>query len=124
MHSILEDALREIIRDEIAQHRKEFLTDIESIIEAAMNDKAGASSNAVYLTSAEAAELVGVSPTSIRNWVARGELQAHYAGRLLRVRRDELEAYISRDRPRDTDKVDRAVADERARDLAKAALRR
>jgi excisionase family DNA binding protein len=65
-----------------------------------------------FMTAEEAAEVAAVDPATVRRWVNRGELPGHYAGRLLRVRLDELRAYLSRDRstgePVD---VDRRVAE-------------
>jgi excisionase family DNA binding protein len=51
-----------------------------------------------YLTAEQAADIAGVSPATVRAWARRGTLQGHRAGRLLRVRLDQLEEYLSRDR--------------------------
>ncbi|MCU0293356.1 MAG: helix-turn-helix domain-containing protein [Thermoanaerobaculaceae bacterium] len=51
-----------------------------------------------YLTADEAGKVAGVRAATVRRWVYRGELPGHYSGRLLRVRRDELKAYLARDR--------------------------
>jgi len=50
-----------------------------------------------FLTSAEAAELMGVSPSTIKRWVDEGELEAERtAGGHRRIRRALLEAFRSR----------------------------
>lgn len=51
-----------------------------------------------YLTAREAARIASVRPETVRGWVARGELPDHRAGRLLRVRLDQLQAYLARAR--------------------------
>lgn len=48
-----------------------------------------------YLSVKEAATLAGVSPDSIRSWIQTGKLPRHNAGRVLRVRRDELEQFLA-----------------------------
>lgn len=48
-----------------------------------------------YLTPSEAAAIAKVSPATIRRWVRRGELTRHEAGSRVRVRRAELEKFLS-----------------------------
>ena len=67
-----------------------------------------------YLKVDEAAEIAAVRPSTVRGWVDRRLLPGHHAGRLVRIRADELHAFLSRARePRDVD-VD---IDERASDI-------
>lgn len=47
-----------------------------------------------YLSPKEAGELVGVNPATVRGWIAGG-LRHYGRGRVLRVRRDELQAFLS-----------------------------
>ena len=49
-----------------------------------------------YLTTTEAAATAQVAPKTIRRWADDGRLPAHWAGRLLRIRLDELEAFLAR----------------------------
>lgn len=46
-------------------------------------------------TAEEAAEYLGISHWTVRRLVANHELRGVYLGRLLRVRRSDLEAYLS-----------------------------
>ena len=48
-----------------------------------------------YLTTHAAAEMAGVAGKTIRAWVRRGQLRAHFAGRLLRIERRELERFLA-----------------------------
>lgn len=48
-----------------------------------------------YLTTAEAASTAQVAPKTIRRWTREGRLRAHWAGRLLRIRLDELESFLA-----------------------------
>src|SRR5438067_2790750 len=54
-----------------------------------------------YCTIAQAAELLGVSRTTIRRWIAAGKLPASKAGRrTTRIRRQDLEGLMASTRPR------------------------
>lgn len=46
------------------------------------------------LTPEEAAEILAVSPKSIREWLRKGKLKGVRAGRLWRIRERDLEAFI------------------------------
>ena len=48
-----------------------------------------------WLSTNRAAELLGVGPSTVRRLIANGHLGAHRIGRLLRVHRDQLTAYLS-----------------------------
>jgi excisionase family DNA binding protein len=66
-----------------------------------------ASPDATYLTVAQAAQLANVAEATIRAWLKRGSLPQHRAGRVFRVKRAELEAFLKgrpdQDRPPDPD---------------------
>jgi excisionase family DNA binding protein len=49
-----------------------------------------------WLSQAEAAEYLGVTDRTIRNYIARGQLAGHRVrgSRLIRIRRDDLEALL------------------------------
>lgn len=47
-----------------------------------------------YLTAQEAAAVVKVNERTIKRWVSAGKLERHGEGRLLRVRRSDLERYM------------------------------
>jgi excisionase family DNA binding protein len=85
----LREFLREIVRDELAQI-VEALRRLESALSASN------STPLEYLGAEEAADIAGVTPDTVRAWVRRGDLPRHRAGRLVRIRRDELEAFLGR----------------------------
>lgn len=50
---------------------------------------------AEYLTTAAAATVASVSEGTIRRWVRDGKIRGYRAGRVLRVRRDELDQMLA-----------------------------
>ncbi|MBE3582466.1 MAG: helix-turn-helix domain-containing protein [Thermoanaerobacteraceae bacterium] len=46
------------------------------------------------LTPEEAAEILAVSPKSVREWLRQGKLKGVKAGRLWRIRKCDLEAFL------------------------------
>lgn len=48
-----------------------------------------------YLSIAEAAELLGVHPNTIRNHIKDGSLKAGRAGQQWRIRREALESFLA-----------------------------
>lgn len=80
--SLFNDAeLRDIIRDEIR---------------AALRDEVRKTpANAgEYLSVAKAAEIASIAPQTIRRWIGEGRLAGYNAGRVIRVRRSELESFL------------------------------
>jgi excisionase family DNA binding protein len=73
---------------------------IRSLVAQAVRDeldKRGAMpSNDEYISTADAARIARVTPGTIRRWVRGKQLARHGAGRV-RIRRDELERYLSGD---------------------------
>lgn len=63
---------------------------------------------------AEAARYAGVTEQTIRRWIRTGRLNAHYAGRVLRVDQNDLDRALRPATPNESPKfrawVDRAVA--------------
>jgi excisionase family DNA binding protein len=55
-------------------------------------------SNERFLSVAQVADRLGLSEKSVRRKIARGELDAHRVGKLLRVRERGLDAYLARAR--------------------------
>jgi excisionase family DNA binding protein len=47
-----------------------------------------------YLTVADAATIAGVSAATVRGWMHEGDLPSQRAGRFLRVKRSDLEAFM------------------------------
>ncbi len=51
---------------------------------------------AAYLTPADVATLLATTPSTVHRAIARGDLPAVRYGRLVRIRRDDLDAFIAR----------------------------
>jgi excisionase family DNA binding protein len=77
-----ESALRDIIRDEL-----------RTVIRQELGKKPAAGGD--YLSVAEAAQIAAVSPQTIRAWIHARKLTQFNAGRVIRVRRPELEALMA-----------------------------
>lgn len=84
---VLDDtALRRLIRDELCEVLREELI-------AMGGGPPPPTSN--YLSPKQAAALAGTSVSTIHSWRRQGRLKTYRAGRLVRVRRDELEALMA-----------------------------
>ena len=75
------------------------MTDIEQIIRRIVREELASAANdqtpvGEYLSTTEAAAFARVTPGTIRRWIRAGELTRHEAGAHVRVRRDELEAFM------------------------------
>lgn len=72
MSDALRDAIREIVREELAQFKTPSL-----------------------MTTAEAATFARLTPETLREWIATGRLAAVRAGRSYRIQRTDLEAALT-----------------------------
>lgn len=77
--SSLEETIRAIVRDELARAERE---------------RTAASSSDEYLSTGDAAKLADVASGTIRRWIREGKLTEHRAGRLVRIKRADLEEYL------------------------------
>jgi excisionase family DNA binding protein len=77
-----ETELRDIIRDEV-----------RTAIRQELGKKPAAAGEFVSVT--KAAQIASVSPQTIRVWMKAGKLRGYNAGRVLRVRRQELEDFLA-----------------------------
>ena len=59
-----------------------------------------------YLSPRAAGALAQVAPGTVRRWIREGRLAGHHAGRVLRVRRADLEALLRRPRVISVDHVE------------------
>ena len=82
MNLFNEDALREIIRDEI-----------RATLRQELGKKPAASGE--FVSVADAAQIASVAQQTIRVWIRGGKLKRYNAGRVYRVRRTELEALLA-----------------------------
>ncbi len=80
---LLAEALRPI-SEQVGQIQKQLRND-------------GLRGEAEYLSVAQVGELAGVAPGTVRRWIRRGQLASCKAGRSIRVKRADLEAFMSRD---------------------------
>jgi excisionase family DNA binding protein len=87
----LEDVVRELLRSVVRD-------EIRAAIAEAAAEKPNAFRNGAsdgYLSVAKAARHADVAPGTIRAWIRKGRLQSRRAGRVLRVSRSELEAFLA-----------------------------
>lgn len=79
--------IREVVRDEL-----------RAALDVQMHRNAGASSGGDedgYIPLVRAAELAAVAPGTLRRWIREGRLNACRAGRVFRIRRQELEHFLA-----------------------------
>lgn len=98
MSDSLEDNLRRILQEVVCAELQETLAPLLAQFDNAEGRGHGPTGKQVFLMPEEAAAFARVQPTTVRAWVSRGELPGHYAGRHLRIRRDELVEYMRRGR--------------------------
>jgi hypothetical protein len=79
-----EDGLRTIIAQEVGKAIERILGDPPRL--PTQSDQ--------YLPVTDAARIAAVAPATIRTWMDEGRLTRYHAGRVLRVRRSELEALM------------------------------
>lgn len=84
-----ESALRELLRDEL-----------RTVIRQELGNKPATAGD--YLSVAEAARIAAVQGQTIRAWIRGGKLREYKAGRVLRVRKLELEAFLANGSARST----------------------
>ncbi len=83
LNSNFETLIRRVIREELSLLSEELRREERS-------------TTTRFLSATEAANIAGVQPSTVRDWVARGDLQSYRAGRLLRVDREDLINYLGR----------------------------
>lgn len=107
LRDLIREATKLAIRDEVPAILREHIKQLVERDERA-TDRGAA------LSTVDAAEYVGVSPATIREWVNAGQLRAQRAGRVLKVRRGDLDAFLARAAPRGDGVIDLS---ERAREI-------
>ena len=78
LRQLVEDAVRRVVREELAASRNP-------------NELARG-----YVSIQAAADHAGIAPGTIRRWIGEGKLPARKAGRVWRVRIEDLEAFLAR----------------------------
>ncbi len=95
----IDDAVRAIVREELRRGFREELR-------LALQDlQAATPAPKEFLSVLEAADLVDVSETTVREWMAKG-LRYYRQGRVLRIRRSELLAFLAVNAPEVEQEVD------------------
>src|SRR5450432_2171192 len=117
----LDGAIRDFIRAVVEELRPMVLEDLRRLLREERPSQMpspihGGAAQEMFVSAARAAEVAGVQPAAVRRWISRGDLPGHRAGRLIRVRLDDLKAFLARpsDRRDDAEVVD---LDRRARNI-------
>lgn len=79
----LEAIIRQTVRDVLREELRAALAELKP-------QPAGE-----FLTIRQASEVAKVAPDTLRRWIAAGRLRAHRAGRVLRIARPALEAFLA-----------------------------
>jgi excisionase family DNA binding protein len=90
----LAEALGELL--DVPAQLRELRAQVERLAAAQPAQEPATAPVAVYLSTEEAGRICEVTPATVRSWVKAGHLKAYHAGRLLRVKRAELEAFLAR----------------------------
>lgn len=101
---VFEDAFRNMLRDEMRTVVREEVREALRVghqgpEERNAEGRTAADSAEEFLSPANAALFAGVSSKTIRCWVRCGKLRRYSAGRLVRVKRSELEALMGAEAP-------------------------
>ena len=110
---LVRDAATLAIRDEMPALLREYLARAD-----AMRELVRPVTRDEPLSTRAAASYAGVSEPTIRAWAASGQLRTIRAGRVIKVRRSDLDAFLARSTPRDGDVIDLSA---RAREILSAA---
>ena len=112
---LIDAAIRDVVREE----NREIRDMLQALLDMLRQEHAPAAKDSPrYLSAEAAAQLAGVKAQTIQRWVRRGELRGYFAGRVLRIRLDELERYLAR-----TPQASAGTTDADLDDLALAILR-
>jgi excisionase family DNA binding protein len=87
LRDLIRDVVREVVREELAAALNRTPPSNEASARAPTD-------RLQYLNTKQAAEASGVAEKTVRAWVRTGKLQGHWAGRLLRIERGELDRFM------------------------------
>lgn len=90
LRALFLDALRDVVRNAVREELRAHGLAPDASAPVAPN------STQTYVSTQRAAQIAGVHAATIRDWVHRGLLHGHRAGRLLRIDRAELLAMMHR----------------------------
>jgi excisionase family DNA binding protein len=104
MSTALDETIRAIVREVVRDEVRAALAD-------AQHDRRNrAFAGDEYLPIARAASIAAVAPGTIRAWIRAGRLEARRAGRVYRIARSELDAFLARSAAERGDVDVRAIA--------------
>jgi excisionase family DNA binding protein len=109
----LDDALRAAIRDEL---NALFEEKIKPLLER--HGPPTPAEVPVFISTADAARRIGVTVATVQSWVRENRLRGHRAGRLLRIKVDDIHEFMNRATPPedvDIDAVARRIMSRRRR---------
>lgn len=101
----IDETIRETVHRAVADEMADLRRAIDAL-KASIQANAPAAAPLEYASADEAAAIAGVRPQTVRRWIGRGLLRGHRAGRLLRVRVDELRTFLATNAARPTDPPD------------------
>ena len=92
---MIETAIREVLSEVFAEHRPQLLEDLRNIIRAELETRLGDKPEhqepvRVFMTTKEAAEVLGVCERTICRRIRAGEIPAVRCGRLVRIPADAV----------------------------------
>ena len=111
LRDLIRDATKLAIRDEVPAILREHLRQL-------LEREQRPAEQGEALSTVQAARYAGVSPATIREWASAGQLRVQRAGRVIKVRRGDLDAFLARSAPRGEGVIDLS---ERAREILSGA---
>ncbi len=103
---VFEDAFRNMLRDEMRSVVREEVREALRVESTKDHGGSDGAAHDEYLSTAEAARYAGVSGKTIRCWIHEGKLRGYRAGRLLRIKRGELDVLMGAPAPTTSEQVD------------------
>lgn len=85
LRALLREVVREVVREELAGLVGHALAPAPPTLSPGLPQ---------FLNARQAGEVAGVAEKTVRGWVRAGKLRGHWAGRLLRVDRADLERFM------------------------------
>lgn len=90
---------RDVVRDAVREETRELRELVRGLLTDPHRRAGGGPVGAGeprYLTPGDAARMACVQVQTIQRWVRAGKLRGHRAGRVLRIRLDDLQAFLAR----------------------------
>jgi excisionase family DNA binding protein len=114
MTSTLDEVLRAAVREVVREELHAAMATNALPPASTPTTTATATPPGEFLSTTQAGAIAGVRPATVRAWIQQGHLREHRAGRLVRVKLDELRAFLARATTGRAEVID---LDSRARDI-------